>query len=216
MRARLAAALISVVIACGPASAQPPSVEVLTVTDGVLARGGWLAESQHCPASLMTGRQSLAYLAGRDCLPGRMTSCLSRCASNDGGACYWLAESVQEAHGDERASEALFQRACRLGIVSGCTNRAAGIMKESSPDDSKVKACAARTFGVACQHDDPWACTMRAALLSRGLGVAQDREEALKVLLKSCKYGPDDPACEYARRLRAELEEGTKPMQQRR
>jgi hypothetical protein len=98
---------------------------------------------------------------------------------------------------DNPVSEALFLRACTLGIVSGCTNRAAGMDR---PD-----ACAIRTFQVGCDRDDPWACTMIGFHLIRGIGIAQDRERARQALAKSCRFGEDDPACEYAKRLLNEI-----------
>lgn len=208
MFVKLVIALTVTVMAADLASAQPPSAEALAVTDEVLARQDWLALSSRCPASVMPRKQSLEYLEGKDCRPGQLKSCLSRCASNDAGACYWLAEALQESHVDRQASEALFQRACQLGIVSGCTNRAAG-MVEQRRDDLEVQACAARTYDRACEADDPWACTMQAMHLSRGLGVTQNRQQALKVLEKSCKYGAEDQACYYGQRLKVELLEDT-------
>ena len=152
----------------------------------------------------MPQAQSFAYLSRNHCQTGQMQSCLAECAQSDASACYWLAEALQEARVASQASEALFQRACQLGIVSGCTNRAAGLFNERR-DELEAQACAARTYDKACQADDPWACTMQAMHLSRGLGVRQDRQQALKVLEKSCKYGPEDPACTYGQRLMSEL-----------
>ncbi|MBO0755581.1 MAG: sel1 repeat family protein, partial [Bradyrhizobiaceae bacterium] len=96
-------------------------------------------------------------------------------------------------------SEALFLKACGLGIVSGCTNRAAGM------EDSGHSSCITQTFQRACDYNDPWACTMFGFHLSRGIGVAQDRERARQVLSKSCRFGETDQACSYARRLLKEI-----------
>lgn len=197
-------AVVTLLSLAGLAAAQPPSKEALAVSGQVLDRGDWRALALRCPASLMPQVQSLVYLGRKQCQPGQMQSCLAQCAQNDAGACYWLAEALQEAHVASQASEVLFQRACQLGVVSGCTNRAAGLF-EKRRDDVEVQACAARTYDKACQADDPWACTMQALHLSRGLGVRQDRQQALKVLEKSCKYGPEDPACTYGQRLKASI-----------
>jgi len=78
-------------------------------------------------------------------------------------------------------------------------------MLADSPKDSQVQACAAATFAKACSFDDPWGCTMYAFHLGRGIGVAQDRELALKTLEKSCKYGAEDPACSTGLQLGEEI-----------
>lgn len=204
-------AVVTLLLLAGSAAGQPPSTEALAVAGQVLDRGDWHALAQRCPASLMPQVQSLTYLGHKNCQPGQMQSCLAQCTQSDAGACYWLAQALQEARVASQASEALFQQACQLGIVSGCTNRAAGLFKERR-DDAEVQACAARTYDKACQADDPWACTMQALHLSRGLGVRQDRQQALKVLGKSCTFGPEDPACAYGQRLKAQiLNEATSP-----
>ena len=70
---------------------------------------------------------------------------------------------------------------------------------------------AAHRWGGVVLHDiinntfAPWACTMYAFLLSRGIGLRQDKDLALKVLGKSCKYGANDEACIYGTRLKQEL-----------
>ena len=102
-------------------------------------------------------------------------------------------------------AEALFQRACSLGVASGCTNRAAGMLRAAGTSDHRLDQCAAATFAKACELEDPWACTMYASHLVRGAGVNKDAKLALRVLEKSCKYGKDDPACENAMQIREEI-----------
>jgi hypothetical protein len=80
-------------------------------------------------------------------------------------------------------------------------------MLDDRPDDSRVQACAATTFAKTCSFDDPWGCSMYALQLSRGIGVAQNRELALRVLEKACKYGTEDPACSSGVQLRREIQE---------
>ena len=188
----------------GAANAQQSAEEANDISRDVLNRESWLADSQKCPTELIAQNENRDYLMGNDCKPGKLASCLSRCSASDGGACYWLGYELQ-THGLPRASELLYQRSCKLGVVSGCTNRAAGML-DDSPKDSRVQACAAATFAKACSFDDPWGCTMYAFHLSRGIGVAQDRELALKMLGKSCKYGAEDPACSSGVQLRDEIQ----------
>ena len=180
------------------------SGEAARIAKDVLSNGSWLAEADRCPSKLMLQRESRDHLAGNDCTPGRLSGCLSKCSTGGGGSCYWLAYALQQSQADRRASEALFQRACKLGVMSGCTNRAAGMLAEKK-DDSSAQACAAETFSRTCAFDDPWACTMYASLLNRGIGVAKNNALALKVLEKACKYGPEDQACIYGTQLKKEI-----------
>lgn len=102
-------------------------------------------------------------------------------------------------------SEALFLRACKLGIVSGCTNRAAAMINLKADDEKAVK-CAVDTFEKTCEQDDPWGCTMFAYALVAGQGGRpKDLDKALQVLSKSCKYGIGDDACQAANKLAEEI-----------
>ena len=78
-------------------------------------------------------------------------------------------------------------------------------MLKERPDDKNTETCAANTFDQGCKYDDPWACTMSALHLALGKGVAKNRENALKALQKSCKYGPEDEACMAGNRMKEAL-----------
>ena len=188
----------------GTATAQQSSEESDGVSRDLLQRESGLADLQKCPAEIVAKKENRDYLTSDDCKPGKFASCASRCTAGDAGACYWLGYELQQAHGLPRASELLYQRSCKLGVMSGCTNRAAGML-DDRPDDSKVQACAVATFAKTCSFDDPWGCNMYALQLSRGIGVAQNRELALRVLEKSCQYGAEDPACSSGMQLRREI-----------
>lgn len=95
---------------------------------------------------------------------------------------------------------ALFLRACRLGIASGCTNTAAYIVRVEQPAAPRL-TCAVRTFELTCNRGDPWGCTMLGELLAEGHGVPRDLQRALRVLPRGCVLGEDDPACLRARQL---------------
>ena len=189
----------------GPANAQQAAQEVDSVSRDVVRHASWLADSRKCPTEFIAESERRDDRWTNDCKPGKLAACLARCTANDAGACYWLGYELQQAHGVPPSAELLYQRSCRLGIVSGCTNRAAGMLVES-PVDPQVQACAAATFGKACSFDDPWGCTMYAFHLSRGIGVAPDRELALKALEKSCRYGAEDPACSSGMQLRDDIQ----------
>jgi hypothetical protein len=66
--------------------------------------------------------------------------------------------------------------------------------------------CASETFIAMCKRADPWACSMLAYNLSRGLGIKRDLARALEVLPGGCRFGKEDPACEAAFKIKAEIE----------
>jgi TPR repeat protein len=187
-------------LSCAPP--EPPSEALNGVLQQISQNQEWLQDTRVCPADVMLDDE--APIGEDDCESPRLRVCLSSCTSGDGGACYWLAYALQKAKAPEPSIEALFQRACRLGVTSGCTNRAAGVLSGEVEND-RNQTCAARTFQKTCAHDDPWGCTMYALHLSRGMGVPQDRKLALQVLEKSCKYGPEDEACTRGMRLKEQL-----------
>lgn len=174
----------------------------LGVAGQVKARKAWIAALSQCPADAMTWRRPIPV--GRNLCPSiGDDACLRKCVSGDAGACYWLAQSVQEK-AEKPVSEALFQRACALGIASGCTNRAAGMLLVAQ-DDPSVLACTYRSFERTCALRDAWGCTMQGLQLVRGLGVERDADQALRVLQGACRNGEDDPACQSGQALRQEI-----------
>lgn len=165
----------------------------------VFAQNRWMAALSQCPVDVMTWRRPVRV--GRNiCASIGEQSCLRKCQSGSANECYWLGQSIQ-GKVDESVSDALFQRSCSLGIASGCTNRAAGIFKHAM-DDQSVLACTHRTFERTCILEDPWGCTMQALQLSRGMGVEENDDEALRVLKGSCLNGDDDPACQAGEEIR--------------
>jgi hypothetical protein len=161
------------------------------------AKPDWLPDLAKCPAEVMPARESkLEYFKER--CAAALERCLGNCRAGDAGDCYSSALILQEVR-PSPVSEAFFLRACALGIVSGCTNRAAGM------DSGSEAACSVQTFEKACDRNDPWACTMIGFHLIRGVGIAKDHERARQALSKSCRFGETDPACDYARKLMREI-----------
>lgn len=198
----LGAALLST-FAFGAAPGGQALIEELSAK--VQARQDWQAQARQCPSELITsGNASLKLQANRCTIAEQWGACLQRCEAGDGNDCYWLATSLQQANGPAAGYEPLYQRACSLGLVSGCTNHAAGMLAADT-DSQVARHCAVQTFNKACELDDPWACTMYGFHLSRGIGVAPDVDLALKVLDKSCTFGAADPACSGARQLQEEI-----------
>jgi hypothetical protein len=166
-------------------------------------KADWVKEAGQCPASLLPRRVSTDYMMGDNCQLN-LGLCFMKCEAGDAGSCYWLAYHVQQEGGAAQTSNVLFQRACKLGVVSGCTNRAAA-MSAGAPQDIGVQRCAVQTYRKTCAHNEPWGCTLYALHLSRGIGVKVDLDRALRMLDRSCQYGKDDPACSNAMTLKQEI-----------
>jgi hypothetical protein len=152
----------------------------------------------------MEREEVVALPEGRFCDSSDLAGCFARCMAGQGASCYWLGQDLQAAKADDAAAEVLFQRSCKLGVASGCTNRAAGSLVSGSADPT-VKSCLIRTFERACALEDPWGCTMFAFELTKNSDSDQDRARALMALEKSCRYGIDDPACSGSRQLKEQL-----------
>jgi len=179
---------------------EPRGGENLDLPGLLAAAEPWLFVGDRCPSEVFPGTAVPIEYRG-DCSsdPKR---CLSECFSQNGSACYTLATRLQQLEIDVRYPKALFLRACRLGISSGCTNAAAGSF---SPDAPETWPCAAASFGKACEASDAWGCTMYGFCLSRGLGVEQNLEQATAVLTQVCRPEDGDPACRQARAILDEI-----------
>ncbi len=171
----------------------------------LIGRPAWLFPYAACPADVFPAVERPVTYLGDACAPD-LGGCLERCRSEEANACYAAALRLQELHAPADDSEALFLRACRLGVASGCTNRAAGMIVEV-PDASDRWQCANRTFEAMCEREDPWACTMWGGSLLRGRGTKRDVARAREILPKGCRLGEDDPACVSAREALREAEQ---------
>lgn len=164
----------------------------------------WLFGEDICPFNIIPGFETKVEYLSEGCADDAQI-CLDKCKENDGNACYSLALLVQDEKGLEQDySEALFLRACKLGVLSGCTNRAAHILNLQA-DDEKAVICAGNTFEKTCEKKDPWGCTMFARILYYGLGRPKNSEKALRVMSQSCKNGDEDEACKAAKELTEEI-----------
>ncbi|MBR1309806.1 MULTISPECIES: sel1 repeat family protein [unclassified Bradyrhizobium] len=162
------------------------------------SRPDWLPKLETCPADVMPTRETTLSFSIARC-SASLDRCVDRCHAGDASDCYSAALVIQKA-GSERLSQALFLRACALGFVSGCTNRAAGM------DSGQGSSCAIRTYQLGCDRKDPWACTMTGFHLIRGIGIERDLDRARKALSQSCYLGEDDEACIAGRALLKEID----------
>ena len=165
---------------------------------------GWLFPASICPADLSLPPEAPVRYLGDHCKP-RLGECLEACKRSDANACYALALALQDGVEQSAAVGALFLRACKLGVTSGCTNRAAGL----PPTDL---ACANRTYEKSCDRKDAWGCAMLGLSLVKGSGMRADPARARSVLEKACASTvEDDPACRAARSLLQQLESPALP-----
>jgi len=169
------------------------------VIENLQEKPEWLFTGDICPADVMPGFERKIEYKAAGCVDNP-DKCLEKCQADDANACYALSLLLDEQRGKEEAdTQALYLRACKLGVVSACTNNAAG-KSNISPDDKTAK-CAADTFEKTCLRNDSWGCAMYGLALGNGLGRKPDTNEALKVLQKSCAIsGNDSPACQSARK----------------
>lgn len=187
-------------------SPQPVSSQEQTqrVLENIQSKPDWLFPADACPLEVMPDFEKDSNYAAENC-ENEPLRCLEKCKDENGNACYALALFLQDKNGREQMeSEPLFLRSCKLGVVSGCTNRAAAMFNLQADEPDAVK-CAADTFEKTCKKDDPWGCTMFGMVLTDGVGRSQNLDEALKALSKSCKYGIEDEACQNAKNLEKEI-----------
>lgn len=160
----------------------------------------WLFPADACPADVMPPvEQRLNY--DREGCAADLGRCINQCHNADANACYGLALTLQQRKTDPDANqqaEAVFLQACKNGIASGCTNRAAGMQYT---EGDRQLACANRTYRATCDRQDPWGCTMLGAALYHGEGLKRDLPAAKRALKKGCDGDDDDPSCQAAKDL---------------
>lgn len=157
----------------------------------------WLPSIELCPADVMPARETEFAYSEKRC-ESTPEECVRNCRAGNAIDCYGSAVTLQRVR-PSPVAEALFLRACALGIMSGCTNRAA------SMDSGDGVPCAIRTFTAGCDRHDPWACTMMGMHLVRGIGIGKDPQRAKELLSRSCRFGETDDACRTAKGLMKEI-----------
>lgn len=177
------------------------NLKIQKVVETLQSQPDWLYPANDCPVDVMPKIERSVNDLGEACAD-EPKKCLENCQINDGGACYSLALFLQQNYTLKADYiEALFLRSCKLGIVSGCTNTAAGFFSFDLKDQQKLK-CAADTFEKTCLLDDPWGCTMYGMILSSGVGREKNLDEAKKYFTKACDtFGEEDQACQQAQKL---------------
>jgi len=183
------------------------------VINALQQKPAWLFTGDACPADVMPETQlGIAYL-GEGCADNP-DKCLNKCRENDANACYALAVLLDEKLVYEKkelnkeTTPPLYLRACKLGIVSGCTNYAAS-KTDFAKMDAATAACVANSFEKTCAKDDAWGCNMYGQVLGLGVGRPLDTTKALETFQKACSVSDaDDPACVESRELEQIIRNG--------
>lgn len=189
--------LCLLVMVPGYVAAQTSGSAAQTV-EAVLSDTAAEARFMECPAQIYETRRPsmLAQLLSDGevwdygMCEGCEDACWAECLERTAGACFGLALQLQETDqlGADAAAETLFSEACAAGMAEGCTNRAAAIplAEGEAPSRAHTPACAAQTFELTCDAQDPWGCTMLGFRIMSGDGVAQDGAAALDLFDRAC------------------------------
>jgi hypothetical protein len=174
------------------------------VKSNIQKKPEWLFPIEICPLDIMPDYETDSNYSVETCDINPL-ACYENCKNGNGNACYGLAVALQNNLGIEQVeAEALHLKACKLGITSGCTNRAAAKFNLEANNSEAIK-CSVSTFEKTCEKNDPWGCTMFGFALAHGKGIEQDLDKSLSVLSKSCKYGLEDEACQNAKDLESQI-----------
>lgn len=185
-------------------SAEQIREQIINVKENIQTKPVWLFPIDVCPVDVMPQTETFPNYPEENCDQNPL-ECYERCKNENGNACYGLAITLQKKLGIELIeAEALHLRACKLGVVSGCTNRAAAKLNLEADNSESVK-CSVDTFEKTCEKDDPWGCYMYGYVLAYGKGIEENLDKSLSVLSKACKYGIRDEACKSAQELEKQI-----------
>ncbi len=156
-----------------------------------------------CPADIFSGKE-VDYVDLQPVCNNNQQSCLNKCIEGSANHCFSLAYTIQKGTiEDVGYTDILFLKACKEGLVTACTNIAAGLMQYAPKNQG---GCFKRSFELTCRKGDAWGCTMYGLLLHKGIEVEKNNDEALKVLEVGCKNGIEDSACQYAKSIEKLIE----------
>jgi hypothetical protein len=180
---------------CTPAQDVEQTAEALTRD-----QPKWLyaAPENACPADVMTDQPAPVRYLGEVCVQNPK-KCVEGCKAGVGNDCFSMALAVEPMRGHTKLADRLFYRACSLGIVSACSNRASSMSSEES-------VCQVRTYEKACNRSDPWACLTLGMYLARGMGVERDLPRARRLITESCELVDDEEWCAYGLDMLMEID----------
>jgi hypothetical protein len=204
MRRAVLIPLLLFFAACTPAQDLEQAAETLS-----REQPKWLYEhpDNACPADVMTDYRVPVRYLGEVCIENPK-KCVEGCKSGNANDCFAMALAVEPIRGQTRLADRLFYRACSLGVVSACSNRASSMAAEES-------ACQVRTYEKACNRSDPWACLTLGMYLARGMGVERDLPRARKLITESCELVDDEEWCAYGLDMLMEIDRIEKKQRER-
>jgi len=158
-----------------------------------------------CPSKLVQS-QDIEFYNKTSICEKNQSHCLKLCLDGSSDHCFGLANHYNMVDDSSGVySRPLYAKSCQLGLVSGCTNAAAGLKNDYGLDEAQ---CYTKTFEKTCELKDPWGCTMQAVSLVYAEGTKKDLNKALTVMRGSCRFGETDRACSSAMDLASEIIRG--------
>jgi uncharacterized protein len=109
------------------------------------------------------------------------------CDGDDAKSCNSLG-LVKEDEGDYALVRDLYEKACALGDLDGCTNR--GLMFETGAAENQDYGKAQTIYEDVCRRHGASGCRNLGRLYMEGSGVPQDGATAAKYLEKACALDP--------------------------
>jgi hypothetical protein len=195
MNRLLLVSVLLLVTGCTPA-------QDINQTAGTLTREQpkWLfsAKENTCPADVMPDLPAPVRYLSEVCVENPK-KCVEGCKAGVGNDCFSMALAVEPIRGNVKLADNLFLRACSLGIVSACSNRASSMSSTES-------ACQVRTYEKGCNRSDAWACLTLGMYLARGMGVERDLPRARKLITESCELVDDEEWCAYGLDMLMEID----------
>ncbi len=176
-------------------------LELSKVSQQISSKPDWLSLDEQFSSEIVPASSKELNYSVADCRnnPNR---CFEECKKEDGNSCYALALLFENRNASKQnGSMPIFLRACKFGIMSGCTNYAAGILN-SDPKNIDIIQTAKRIFEQTCETKDAWGCAMYGMLLGESAESDEELNNAVKYLSKACEFvSIEHEACKNAQTI---------------
>jgi hypothetical protein len=201
MAAMIRTLLVPVLVVFAACTPDTPAQDInQTAAELTREQPKWLysASENACPADVMTDRPAPIRYLSEVCVADPK-KCLDGCKANNANDCFAMALAVEPLRGSTKLADRLFFKACSLGVVSACSNRASSMSSDES-------VCQVRTYEKACNRKDAWACLTLGMYLARGMGVDRDLPRARQLITESCELVDDEEWCNYGLDMLMEID----------
>lgn len=173
---------------------------------------GWLKPVGGCGLERMRAAGTLTETLRGDCVLD-LGACISACKAGSGVKCVSAGNALQAAGESPAVVEALFSKACELGMVEGCGSQAGNALvselRKTYGRDEAVGQCAADTLSAGCVKREPWSCAFAGLASAHGVGTTKSQELASTMWKLACTLDPS--VCETVEQLRASVPKGSAP-----